>query len=147
MSPWRDVIIVLAVTVSAALIAAYFELSELIFAFTRRWEHVQLDEWPIAVFVLALGFAWLSWRRYRLAVNELRARLLAEARLSEALATNRKLAQQHLSVQETERKTRIPRLWFAWYARTGGDRGRQLSHRQCGRPGISVRGAIAGQDA
>jgi hypothetical protein len=37
---------------------------------------------------------WLAWRRYRHARRELNARRIVEARLTEALAENRSLAQE-----------------------------------------------------
>jgi two-component system sensor histidine kinase UhpB len=104
LSPWRDVALAGAITFGCAALAAYFELSEALFQYTRRWEHLQLDEWPVAAFVLALCFVWISWRRYRQALAQLAARRAAETRLAAALAENRELAQQHLLVQETERK-------------------------------------------
>jgi glucose-6-phosphate-specific signal transduction histidine kinase len=69
----------------------------MLFAVTRRWEYFQLDELPFGLLVLAIGLIWLSWRRYRQAQ-------LAEARLAGVLADNRKLAQEHLRIQELERK-------------------------------------------
>jgi hypothetical protein len=59
LSPWRDVVIVAAITVGAALLAAHFEINERVFAATRGWEDVQLDEWPIVVLVLATCLIWL----------------------------------------------------------------------------------------
>ena len=104
LSPWRDVALAVAITLGCAALAAYFELSEALFRYTRRWEHFQLDEWPVAAFVLALCFVWISWRRYQQALAQLEARRAAETRLAAALAENRELAQQHLRVQESERK-------------------------------------------
>lgn len=104
LSPWRDVVLAALITLGCAALAAYFELSEAIFRYTRQWEHFQLDEWPVAAFVLALCFVWISWRRYRQALSQLEARRAAETRLAAALAENRELAQQHLHVQESERK-------------------------------------------
>ena len=104
VSPWRDIVIVLAITLACVALAAYFELNEVVFAVTRRWEPFQLDEWPIALFVFAVCMGWLSWRRYRLALTELQARRAAESRLATALAENRQLAHQHLRIQESERK-------------------------------------------
>jgi len=103
-SAWRDLLIVIAITLVWVTLAAYFELNEIVFSFTRRWEALQLDEWPAALLVFAVGMGWLSWRRYRQASAELRARRAAEARLAAALAENRELAHQHLRIQETERK-------------------------------------------
>jgi signal transduction histidine kinase len=104
LSPWRDTVIVILATLAAAYLASRFELSEALFASTRNYEFLQLDEWPTAIFVLALGLMWLSWRRYRQAELQLQARRSAEARLAEALALNRELTYEHLKAQESERK-------------------------------------------
>jgi signal transduction histidine kinase len=100
----RDIAIVIAVTVASALLAGHFELNERVFSVTRQYEHLQVDEWPIVVSVLALCLMWMVWRRYRLALEELQARQVAEARLTEALADNRELARQNLRSLEAERK-------------------------------------------
>ncbi len=71
---------------------------------TRRFEHLQLDEWPIVAFVLALCLMWFSWRRYRLALTEIAARQATETKLTEALAENRALARASLLSLEAERK-------------------------------------------
>jgi signal transduction histidine kinase len=104
VSPWRDTAVVVAITFACVVLAAHFELSEAIFAYTRRWEHFQLDEWPVAAFVLVLCLVWMSWRRYSQTLVQLQARRAAEMRLATALAANRELAQQHLQLQESERK-------------------------------------------
>jgi len=104
MSPWRDLAIVFGITLASALLAARFELNELLFEHTRQWEHFQLDEWPTALLALAVSLGWLSWRRYQHTLIELHARERAEARLERVLAENRELAHQHLRIQEAERK-------------------------------------------
>ncbi|HEU4627552.1 MAG TPA: ATP-binding protein [Steroidobacteraceae bacterium] len=104
VSARRDIAIVAAITLICALLAGYFELNERLFAMTRRWEALQLDEWPVVLLVLAVCLGWLSWRRYRQTQIELRARQVVEARLERALAENRELAHQHLRIQEAERK-------------------------------------------
>jgi signal transduction histidine kinase len=104
VSAWRDVLVVIGITLASVTLAAYLELNEIVFSFTRRWEPLQLDEWPVALLVFAVCMGWLSWRRYRHAFAELHARREAEARLAAALAENRHLAHQHLRIQETERK-------------------------------------------
>ncbi len=100
----RDIAIVAAVTVLSGYLAGHYEINERVFDITRQYEHLQLDEWPIVVFVLALCLMWVSWRRYRLAVVELQARQRAEARLTDALEENRELARQNLRAVEAERK-------------------------------------------
>jgi two-component system, NarL family, sensor histidine kinase UhpB len=104
VAAWRDLLIVITITLACVTLAAYFELNEIVFSLTRRWEPMQLDEWPVALLVFAVCMGWLSWRRYREAFLELGARREAEARLAAALAENRQLAHQHLRIQETERK-------------------------------------------
>ncbi len=95
---------VIALTALSLVLAARLQLTEKLYAFTRRWEYVQLDELPVGLLVLAIGLIWLAWRRYRQAGHELRARQVAEARLAGVLADNRRLAQEYLRLQELERK-------------------------------------------
>src|SRR5687767_11864599 len=49
---WRDMALVVIATLFGGLLAAYFELSESIFAWTRGFEHWQLDELPALLTVL-----------------------------------------------------------------------------------------------
>jgi signal transduction histidine kinase len=102
--PKLDAAVVIVMTLVSIFLAARFQLTEALYAITRRWEYFQLDELPIGLLVLAIGLIWLCWRRYRQAGRELHARQLAEARLAAVLAENRKLAQENLRVQELERK-------------------------------------------
>lgn len=60
----RDIAIVIAVTVASALLAGHFELNERVFSVTRQYKHLQVDEWPIVVSLLALCLMWMVWRRY-----------------------------------------------------------------------------------
>jgi two-component system, NarL family, sensor histidine kinase UhpB len=96
--------VVVGLTALSIMLAAHFQLTEMLYALTRHWEYIQLDELPIGLLVLAIGLIWLSWRRYRQAGRQLRARQLAEARLAGVLSENRKLAREYLRVQELERK-------------------------------------------
>jgi two-component system, NarL family, sensor histidine kinase UhpB len=103
-SPWRDVAVVIGVTTLCVVCSDYFNLSEVLYALTRRGERFQIDELPIGVLALLICLMWLSWRRYVHARREVRARRTAEARLGAALAENRRLAQENLRIQEVERK-------------------------------------------
>jgi signal transduction histidine kinase len=102
--PWRDAIIVASVTLAITLVAVRLELSEWVFAATRRWEHLQLDELPATLVALTLCLCWFAWRRSREARSELALRRAAEAEMSRLLLENRRLAQQYVQVQEAERK-------------------------------------------
>ncbi len=101
---WRDAVIVIAVTVAAAVVSIHFDLSERLQRWTAPWERMQLDELPSVLWVLSLGLAWFAARRYREAGRDLRRRRAAEARLASALADNRRLSQQYVRLQEEERK-------------------------------------------
>jgi two-component system, NarL family, sensor histidine kinase UhpB len=101
---WHDLIIVVLIVLTAGLLCAALELNEVLFTLTRRWEVLQIDELPAVLFVLATGLAWFSWRRFREARAEVDRRRRAETRLQSLLLENRRLAQQYLQAQESERK-------------------------------------------
>jgi signal transduction histidine kinase len=100
----RDIAIVIAITVAVAFITAWLELNETFYTVTRRWEFLQLDEWPTIALTLTLCMIWMSWRRYGQVMAQLTARRTAEMRLAGALAENRRLAAEHVRALETERK-------------------------------------------
>jgi two-component system, NarL family, sensor histidine kinase UhpB len=102
--PWRDAAILAVVTALVAAVCVRFELSEALFAATRRWEHLQLDELPAVLLALVLCLVWFAARRYGDALAELARRRAAEGELARTLAENRRLAQEYLRVQESERK-------------------------------------------
>src|SRR5208282_4631290 len=102
--PWRDVALVVAVTLLSIVVSAHFELNEALYALTRHGEYLQLDELPIGMLALLMGLIWLSWRRYHHAQRELQARRVAEATLAGVLLENRQLAKENLRIQEIERK-------------------------------------------
>jgi len=103
-SPWVDTLAVLIATALSIALSAQFNLNEALYVLTRREERLQLDELPMGILVLLLGLIWLAWRRNRVALREIRARRVAEARLNEALAANRTLAKETLRIQEGDRK-------------------------------------------
>lgn len=90
VSVWRDILIALVVALTCGWLAARFEVHEALFAWSRRFEYVQLDEWPVAVFAFAVCLVLLYALRYR--------------QLRSALADNRRLARQGLATQEEERR-------------------------------------------
>lgn len=104
-SLWADLLIVALVVLVAALLFSQIEFNEWLFARTRTWEALQVDELPAVLAVLATGLSWFAWRRYRDARAELSKRQVAEARLETLLLENRRLAQQYLQAQEAERKS------------------------------------------
>ena len=102
---WQDALVVALATAVMAALCVQFDFSEALRRWTAPWERFQLDELPAVLVVLAAGMAWFAARRYREAGRELRRRELAETRLEAALTDNRRLAQQYVRLQESERKT------------------------------------------
>jgi signal transduction histidine kinase len=84
--------------------AAHVNLNETVFDATRSWEHLQVDEVPATLLVLAIGLAWFAWRRYSETRRELAARRTAELELAALLREHRDLAQEYVQFQEAERK-------------------------------------------
>jgi signal transduction histidine kinase len=83
---------------------AMFDFSEFAYRWTRNAERFQLDELPATLVVLSVGFAWFAWRRYREAQREVRRRRALEEQAEHLLAENRRLANQAIAAQETERR-------------------------------------------
>lgn len=102
--PWRDASLAVGVTVLAFVLSARFQFNEALYALTRRWEFLQLDELPTSLLAFSLCLTWLSLKRYRHAHRELQRRRIAETQLAGALAENRRLARETLHFQEIERK-------------------------------------------
>ncbi len=100
----RDLSVVVLLTIAIGLVAAYFELSEQFFVTSRKWERLEIDELPAVFVALAGSLAWFAWRRVREGRAEIARRRAAEAQLAMLLSDNRRLAQQYLQVQESERK-------------------------------------------
>jgi two-component system, NarL family, sensor histidine kinase UhpB len=104
MSARRDLVVIAVVAAAAAWVCAKFNLSEALLKWTRPFERVQLDELPAVLLVIAISLIWFASRRYFEASGQLRLRRAAEGRLAEALAENKRLAQQYVDMQESERK-------------------------------------------
>jgi two-component system, NarL family, sensor histidine kinase UhpB len=106
--PWRlplyDAGGVVAVTALSAWVFGHVEMSERVFAATRPWEFLELDEIPAVLLVLAVCLIWYAGRRVRETSAELARRTDAERKLKELLEDNRRLAQQHIEALESERK-------------------------------------------
>ncbi len=88
--PWWGLAGALLAAVAAALVAARLELSERLHVASRRWEHWQLDEWLVALWVFSAVLLLLYLRRH--------------SQLQSALADNRRLARATLALQEDERR-------------------------------------------
>jgi glucose-6-phosphate-specific signal transduction histidine kinase len=101
---WTDLAIVLIAAVACGWLAARVELIEWLFTYTRRFERFQVDELAIVLVALAIGMTWFALRRYADARREVVMRNEAQARLSESLAEQRRLAQRYVLLQEAERK-------------------------------------------
>jgi two-component system, NarL family, sensor histidine kinase UhpB len=100
----RDLAVLVVLTAAAAVLSARFDLSEALVSWARSGERFQLDELPGVLLVLAVCLIWFSLRRYFEARREIGHRRRAEASLAVALSENRRLAQQYLEMQESERR-------------------------------------------
>jgi two-component system, NarL family, sensor histidine kinase UhpB len=100
----RDLVTIVLVSVAAAIACVRLNLSEMMTGWMREHENLQLDELPGILLVVAACLVWFSLRRYLEASRELALRRVTEARLAEAFAENRRLAQRYLDMQEYERK-------------------------------------------
>lgn len=99
-----DAALVAAVTLAAWVLCGIFNVTETLRRLTAPYERYQLDELPTVLLVLGLGLTWFATRRYKEARQEIARRRSAETQLTEALADNRRLAQQYVELQEAERK-------------------------------------------
>jgi glucose-6-phosphate-specific signal transduction histidine kinase len=100
----RDIVLMVIVSGAAAFACAKFNLSEALLKWTRPFERLQLDELPAVLLVVAISLIWFSTRRYLEANRQLQLRRAAESQLAASLAENKRLAQQYVDVQESERK-------------------------------------------
>jgi two-component system, NarL family, sensor histidine kinase UhpB len=100
----RDAILVVFVTAATWVVCGVFNLTEMLRRLNAPYEKYQLDELPSVLLVLGVGLTWFASRRYGEARQEIARRKSAEAQLAAALAENRRLAQQYVELQESERK-------------------------------------------
>ena len=100
----RDTVVIVLISIAAAIACVRLDLSESMMGWMRRHESLQLDELPGILLVIAICLIWFSTRRYLEASRELDLRRATESRLADALAENQRLAQQYLDTQESERK-------------------------------------------
>jgi len=100
----RDMAVIAAISLAAAVICVKLDLSEALLGWTRLHERLQLDELPAVLLVVATCLIWFSSRRYFEARRQLVLRRATEAKLAAALAENQRLAQQYADMQEFERK-------------------------------------------
>ncbi|HEX7045704.1 MAG TPA: ATP-binding protein [Burkholderiales bacterium] len=100
----RDFAIVFGSTLLVAILSARLELSERLNAWTRAYEHWQLDELVLVLLALALGLAWFAARRWRESRRTAAEYARSEAEIARLLEQNRRFAQQLLVAQEEERR-------------------------------------------
>jgi signal transduction histidine kinase len=89
-SIWRDLAVATAATAVVAVVAATTQFSEMPFTWSRGFEYLQLDEWPIALLAFAVSMVVLYARRH--------------LQLRRALDANRHLVERLIDVQEEERR-------------------------------------------
>ena len=100
----RDFAVVAAVSLMTVFICVKFDVNEMLAAWTRQHERLQLDELPGILLVVAVCLIWFSSRRYLEAKRQLALREATEKKLAEAHAENQRLALKYVDMQEHERK-------------------------------------------
>jgi signal transduction histidine kinase len=104
-SRWRiDLCWVAAATLGCYLIAAALDLQESLPHRLARYETWNADEVPLSLLALACGLVCFASRRRRELQAQLDLREKAEARIADLLVHKRELAQQLISLQESERR-------------------------------------------
>ena len=101
--PAMEVAFILVTVVSFFMLSSALDLSEQFAQWAGGNERFQLDELPLTLLVLAVCLALFARRRVVDLSAEVNARLQAETRAEQALANNRVLAQQLITLQEQER--------------------------------------------
>jgi glucose-6-phosphate-specific signal transduction histidine kinase len=99
-----ELTVVVLITALASFIAIKFDLSEALFSWTRTREWLQLDELPGVLLVFTACLVWFSARRFFDARYQIIRRRELDVQLAGALSENRRLAQQYVLVQESERR-------------------------------------------
>lgn len=61
----KDLLISLAIAISALLLASYYDANEEFIEWAEQYEGYEIDELPVAAAALSLCFAWFAWRRWR----------------------------------------------------------------------------------
>lgn len=93
----RDMLAVAALSLTALVICATFDLNERLMQWLLAHDHLHLDELPLIVMATALGLGWFAARRWREYKAELRHRRALEQRLriaaNEAEVANRAKSQ------------------------------------------------------
>lgn len=95
---------VVGITAATWAIALLFEPAERLFDWTRRFEHLELDEALAAGVSLTAGLAWYALRRYRAAQIAREGDQRMTIQLSDALSEQRRLARRYVELHEAERK-------------------------------------------
>lgn len=106
----RDAALVALIAVATFVLAATFELQELVAQLTRPLEPYQADELPLTLFVLAVSLVWFASRRWRQAAEQLRLRLAAEQALVDREAQYRLLFTENLAGAMTVGSNGVARL-------------------------------------
>jgi signal transduction histidine kinase len=99
-----DLSIIASVALGFYLLSVHLELSEIIGHWAHGYEYLQVDELPLTLLLLAAGFAWFGWRRWRELALEMQVRSVVEEKNLQILGQNRQLARQLILLQEQERR-------------------------------------------
>lgn len=99
-----DLVAIICTVVVFLVVSMQLELAERLSNWTHKHEPWQLDEIPLTLLVLSIALVWFGWRRWRELNRDMQIRRQLEARNLDALAQNRRLAQELIQLQESERR-------------------------------------------
>jgi glucose-6-phosphate-specific signal transduction histidine kinase len=99
-----DLVVIICSVVVFFFLSIQLELAESLSHWTHIYERWQLDEIPMTLLFMSLGLVWFGWRRWRELKREMQIRSEVEATNRQTLAQNRRLAQQLIQLQESERR-------------------------------------------
>jgi len=99
-----DLVAIICSVVAFFVMSMQLELAERLSKWTHKHEYWQLDEIPLSLLVLSLALVWFGWRRWRELNRDMQIRRHLEARNLDTLAQNRRLAQELIQLQESERR-------------------------------------------
>ena len=102
---WRDMLVILGVTVLFFFCASYLELSEKVAHLTESMEAWQLDELPLVLLVIFILMVSVLSRRTRQLRKKTDLQIEIQNKLATALDQNRRLTRKNIEIQEAERRT------------------------------------------
>lgn len=100
----RDTLLVSLAIFVSYLFILWINLAEALAEKLAKYESLQLDELPFLLLLMAIGLAWLTYRRVNERDHEIELRIQAEEKILSLLTENKALTQHLIEIQEAERQ-------------------------------------------